>query len=69
MRKKIPLKNYKFIELEDFNINKYGENKDYSYILLCHVKATNKVKDDYILKKFPALISKISIYYDNLSNY
>ena len=44
MRKKMPLKNYNSIELKDFNINKYGENKDYSCILLCHVKTTDKVK-------------------------
>ena len=69
MRKKMPLKNYKFIELKDFDMNKYGENKDYSCILLCHVKITDKVKNDYILKKFPALISKTSINYDNLSDY
>ena len=69
MRKKMPLKNYKFIELKDFNIDKYGENKDYSCILLCHVKTTDKVKNDHILKQFPALISKTSIYYDDLSNY
>ena len=57
MRKKITIRNYKFIELKDFNINKYGENKDYSCVLLFNVKTTNKVKDDYILKQFPALIS------------
>ena len=65
----IMIKNYKFIELKDFNINKYGENKDYSCILLCHVKTTNKVKKDHILKQFPALLSKTSIYHDNLSDY
>ena len=69
MRNKIPLKNYKFIELNEFNINKYGEDKNYSCILLCHVKTTDKVKNDHILKQFPALISKTSIYYDNLSDY
>ena len=69
MRNKIPLKNYKFIELNEFNINKYGEDKNYSCILLCNVKTTDKVKSDYILKQFPALISKTSIYYDNLSDY
>ena len=57
MRNKMPLKNYKFIELKDFNTNKYGEDKDYSCILLCHVKTTDKVKNDHILKQFPALIS------------
>ena len=30
MRNKMPLKNYKFIDLDNFNVNKYGENKDYS---------------------------------------
>ena len=69
MRNKIPLKNYKFIELNEFNINKYGEDKNYSCILLCNVKTTDKVKNDHILKQFPALISKTSIYYDNLSDY
>ena len=69
MRNKMPLKNYKFVELKDFNINKYGEDKDYSCILLCHVKTTDKVKNDHILKQFPALISKTNIYYDNLSDY
>ena len=69
MRNMMPLKNYKFIELKDFNINKYGENKYYSCILLCHVKTTDKVKNDHILKQFPALISKTSINYHNLSDY
>ena len=50
-------------------MNKYGENKDYSCILLCHVKSTDKVKNEHILKQFPALISKTSICYDNLSDY
>ena len=68
MRNRMPLKNYKFVELKDFNVNKYGENKDYSCILLCHVKTTDKVKNYHILKQFPALISKTSIYYDNLSD-
>ena len=66
MRNKIPLKNYKFIELNEFNINKHGEDKNYSCILLCHVKTTDKVKNDHILKQFPALISKTSITYDNI---
>ena len=69
MRNKMPLKNYKFVELKNFNVNKYGENKDYSCILLCHVKTTDKVKNDHILKQLPALISKTSIYYDDLSDY
>ena len=64
----MPLKNYKFIELNEFNINKY-EDKNYSCILLCNVKTTDKVKNDHILKQFPGLISKTSIYYDNLSDY
>ena len=69
MRNKMPLKNYKFVELKYFDITKYGEDKDYSFILLCHMKTTDKVKNDHILKQFPALISKTSVYYDNLSDY
>ena len=69
MNKKMPLKNYKFIELKDFNTNKYSEDKDYSCMLLCHVKTTDEIKNDHILKQFPALISKTSIYYDDLSDY
>ena len=44
MKKKMPLKNYKFIDLKDFNISKYGENKDYSCILLCNIKILIKLK-------------------------
>ena len=33
------------------------------------MKTTDKVKNDHILKQFPALISKTSIYYDNLSDH
>ena len=69
MRIKMPLKNYKFVELKNFNINKYGENKDYSCILLCYMKTADKIENDYILKQFPALVSKTSICYDNLSDY
>ena len=32
-------------------------------------KTTDKVKNGHILKKFPALISKTSINYNNLSDY
>ena len=33
------------------------------------MKTTDKVKNNHILKQFPALISKTSIYYDSLSDY
>ena len=33
------------------------------------MKTTDKVKNDHIFERFPALISKTSIYYDNLSDY
>ena len=65
----MPLKNCKFIELKDFNINKYDENKHYSCILLCYIKTTDKIKNDHILKQFPALISKTNICYEDLSDY
>ena len=33
------------------------------------MKTTDKVKNDHILKQFPASISKTSAYYNNLSDY
>ena len=36
---------------------------------MCHIITTDKAKNHYILKQFPALISKTSINYDNLSDY
>ena len=67
MSQKLPISNYKFVN--KFNKNKYGQNRDYSCLLNCEVCTTKKVLDDKILSQFPALISKVSIKYDQLSEF
>ena len=55
MTKKLPIGNYRFIKY--FNRNRYL-NSDYSCLINCEFYTTNKVKNNSILKQFPALISK-----------
>ena len=64
MTKKLPIGNYRFIKY--FNRNRYLDS-EYSCLLNCKVYTTDKVKNKSILKQFPALISKTSIKYDDLS--
>ena len=66
MTKNLPIGNYKFVKY--FNRNRYLDS-EYSCLLNCEVFTTNKVKNNSILKQFPALISKTSIKYDNLSEF
>ena len=66
MTKKLPIGNYKFMMY--FNRNRYL-NSDYSCLLNCEVYTTDKGGNSSILKQLPALISKISIKYDNLSEF
>ena len=66
MTKKLPIGNYKFAKY--FNRNIYL-NTDYSCLLNCEVYTTDKVKNNSILKQFPALISKTSIKYNDLSEF
>ena len=66
MTQKLPIRNYKFVKF--FNRKRYL-NSDYSCLLNCEIYTTDKVKNSSILKKFPALISKTSIKYDNLSEF
>ena len=66
MAKKLPIGNYKFVKC--FNRNRYLDT-DYSCLLNCEVYTTDKVKNDSILKQFPALISKSSVKYDDLSEF
>ena len=66
MSKKLPIGNYRFIKF--FNRNRYLDG-EYSCLLNCEVYTTDKVKNNSILKQFPALISKTSIKYDNLSEF
>ena len=63
---KISISNYRFIKY--FNRNRYLD-REYSCLLNCEIYATDKVRNNSILKQFPALISKTSIKYDNLSEF
>ena len=66
MSKKLPIGNYRFVKY--FNRNRYLDS-DYSCLLNCEVYTTDDVKNDSILKQYPALISKTSVKYDNLSEF
>ena len=68
LSKKLPVSNYKFVE--NFDENKYGQNKDYNCIMLCNVKTTDKIRKDCLYSQCPMLsISKCKITDKNLSEY
>ena len=66
MTKKLPIRNYRIIKY--FNRNRYL-NTDYSCLLNCEVCTTDKVRNNSVLKQLPALISKTSIKYNDLSEF
>ena len=67
LSKKLPISNYKFVE--NFDENKYGQDKDYDCIMLCNVKTTDKIKNDLLYSQCPMLVSKVKINDKNLSEY
>ena len=67
LSKKLPYKDYKFVE--KFDENKYGQDKNYDCILLCNVKTTDKIKNDCLYNQCPMLVSKCKITDKNLSEY
>ena len=66
MTQNLPIGNYKFIKY--FNRNRYLDT-EYSCLLNVEIYTTDKVRNNSILKQFPALISKTSIKYDDLSEF
>ena len=66
MTQNLPIGNYRFIKY--FNRNRYLDS-EYSCLLNCEIYTTDKVKNNSILKQFPALISKTSIKYGDLSEF
>ena len=62
--KKLPIGNYRFIKY--FDRNRYLDS-EHSCLLNAEIYTTDKVKNNGILKQFPALISKTSIKYNDLS--
>ena len=67
LSKKLPISNYKFVE--EFDENKYGQDKDYGCILLCSVTTTDKIKKDCLYSQCPMLVSKCKITNEHLSEY
>ena len=66
MTKNLPIGNYRFIKY--FNKNRYLDS-EYSCLLNCEIYTTDKVRNNSILKQFPALISKTFIKYNDLSGF
>ena len=67
LRKKLPYKDSRFVET--FDEMKYGQDKDYGCFLLCDVKTTDKVRNDYLYSQCPMLVSRYKITHKNLSKY
>ena len=66
MTQNLPIGNYRFIKY--FNRNRSLES-EYSCLLNCEVYTTDEVRNNSILKQLPALISKTSTKYDDLSEF
>ena len=66
MTQKLPIGNYIFVKY--FNRNRYLDS-EYSCLLNCEVYTTDKVRNNSILKQFPASISKTSIKHNDLSEF
>ena len=67
MTKKIPISDYKFVN--EFDENKYGENKQFGCILLCDIKTTDEIKNDHLFQQCPPLVSRTKITDENLSEF
>ena len=67
LSKKLPYKDYNFVE--NFDENKYGQDKNYGCIMLCDVKTTEIIKDGLLYSQCPMLVSKCKITDKNLSKY
>ena len=67
LRKRVPVSSYKFVE--DFDILRYGQNKDHGCILLCNVKTTDKIRNNILFKQCPMLVSRCKINDKHLSEY
>ena len=67
MTQKLPISNYRFVS--KFDINRYGQDKNYSCLMNVEIYTTEKVLNNKTLSQFPALISKSKIEYDQLSEF
>ena len=69
LRKKLPYKDYRFINIEEFDEMKYSQDKDYGTIILANVKTTDKIRNDPLYSQIPMLVSRCKITHENLSKY
>ena len=67
MTQKLPISNYKFVS--KFDKLKYGQDKNYSCLLIVELHTTKKVLNNKTLSQIPVLISKSEISYDKLSDF
>ena len=67
LSKKLPVSDYKFVE--NFDENKYGQNKNHNCILLCNVKTTDEIRNDCLYSQCPILVSRCKITNKDLSEY
>ena len=67
LRKKLYYKDYRFVE--NFDETMYGNYKNCGCFLLCDIKITDKIRDDYLYKQCPMLVSRCKITDKNLSKY
>ena len=69
LRKKIPIGQYKFIDIDKFDKTKYSEDLDYNCFVLAEIYTTEKVKNNYLYKQCPMLVPKAKITHEHLSEY
>ena len=69
LRKKIPVGNYKFIDIQKFDLSKYSENSEYNCFMLCEVNTTDIIKNDHLYSQCPMLVSKVKVTDKDLSEY
>ena len=67
LSRKLPHKDYRFVE--NFDEQKYGQDKDYGCFLFCEVKTDYKIRNDHLYSQFPMLVSRCKITDKNLSEY
>ena len=69
LRRKVAYKDYSFVDIENFDSSKYGQDKNYSCFMLCDVKTSDKVKNYHLCSQCPTLVSRHKITDKNLSEY
>ena len=67
LSKKLHISEYRFVE--NFDGQKYGQDKDYGCFLLCGTKTADNVRNDHLYSQCPMLVSRCKITDKNLSEY